>query len=63
MPYRPLAPDLILTGGTIYTMDALDRVATALAIKDGRIVGVGFDDEMRSLAGLGTLEESLDGRS
>ena len=30
MPYRPLAPDLILTGGTVHTMDALDRVATAL---------------------------------
>jgi predicted amidohydrolase YtcJ len=62
VPYRPLAPDLILTGGTVHTMDALDRVATALAIKDGRIVGVGFDDEMRSLAGLGTLEESLEGK-
>ena len=62
MPYRPLAPDLILTGGTAHSMDALDRVATALAIKDGRIVGVGLDDEMRSLAGLGTIEEPLDGK-
>lgn len=62
MPYRPIAPDLILTGGTVHTMDALDRVATALAIKDGRIVGVGLDEEMRALAGLGTIEESLDGK-
>jgi predicted amidohydrolase YtcJ len=62
MPYRPLAPDLILTGGTIHTIDAHDRIATAIAIKDGRIVGVGLDDEMRSLAGLGTIEESLDGK-
>src|SRR6188472_1445151 len=63
MPYRTLAPDLVLTGGSIHTMDAHDRVATAVAIKDGRIVGVGLDDEMRSLAGLGTLEESLDGKT
>jgi predicted amidohydrolase YtcJ len=63
MPYRTLAPDLVLTGGSIHTMDAHDRVATAIAIKDGRIVGVGLDDEMRSLAGLGTIEESLDGKT
>ena len=62
MPYRTIAPDLILTGGVIHTIDAHDRVATAVAIKDGRIVGVGLDDEMRSLAGMGTIEESLDGK-
>ncbi len=62
MPYRTLAPDTILTGGTIHTIDAHDRTATALAIKDGRIVGVGLDDEIRSLAGMGTTEESLDGK-
>ncbi len=62
MPYRPLAPDLLLTGGTVHTMDAHDRTATAVAVKDGRIVGVGLDDELRSLAGLGTIEEPLDGR-
>ncbi len=63
MPYRPLAPDLILTGGGVHTMDAYQRTATAVAIKDGRFVGVGLDDEMRSLAGLGTIEEPLDGRT
>jgi predicted amidohydrolase YtcJ len=62
MPYRTLAPDLILTGGTIHTVDAHNRTATALAVKDGRIVGVGHDDEMRALAGMGTTEESLDGK-
>lgn len=63
MPYRTLAPDLLLTGGVIHTIDAHNRIATALAIKDGRIIGVGLDTEMRSLAGLGTIEESLDGRT
>lgn len=62
MPHRTLAPDLILTGGTIHTMDAHDRTATALAIKDGRIVGVGLDDEMRGLSGMGTTEEPLTGK-
>lgn len=62
MPYRTLAPDSILTGGVIHTVDAFDRTATAVAIKDGRIVGVGLDDEMRALAGMGTTEESLDGK-
>lgn len=62
MPFRTIAPDLILTGGTVHTVDAHDRTATAVAIKDGLIVGVGLDDEMRSLAGMGTTEESLDGK-
>lgn len=63
MPYRTLAPDLLLTGGKIYTMDAHDRTATAVAIKDGTFVGVGLDEEMRALTGLGTVEEPLDGRT
>ncbi len=63
MPYRPLAPDLVLTGGVVHTIDAHSRVATAIAIKDGRIAGVGLDDEIRSLAGLGTIEEPLDGKT
>lgn len=61
MPYRSLAPDLILFNGHIETMDARDLVATAIAIKDGMIVGVGLDDEMRELAGLGTVVEDLGG--
>lgn len=62
MPYRTIAPDLILTGGVIHTVDAHGRDATAVAIKDGRFVGVGLDDEMRALSGMGTVEEPLDGK-
>ena len=61
MPARPLAPDLVLTNARIHTIDAHDRVATSIAVKDGRIVGVGGDDEMRALAGFGTIEENLGG--
>lgn len=60
MPHRSLAPDLILVNGTIHTVDANDLTATAVAIKDGRFVAVGGDEEVRSLAGFGTITEDLD---
>jgi predicted amidohydrolase YtcJ len=61
MPVRSLAPDLILVNGTIHTINAHDLTVTALAIKDGRFIGVGSDNEMRELAGLGTTVEDLGG--
>jgi predicted amidohydrolase YtcJ len=61
MPVRSLAPDLILTNATVHTVNAHDLTVTAVAIKDGRFVGVGTDDEMRELAGLGTTIEDLGG--
>jgi predicted amidohydrolase YtcJ len=61
MPHRPLAPDLILHNGRVHTMDANDLTATAVAIKDGRFVAVGLDDEVRALAGFGTTTEDLRG--
>ena len=39
MPSRSLAPDLILTGGTVHTIDQNGAKFDALAIKDGRFVG------------------------
>lgn len=62
MAHRALAPDLLLTGGTVYTMDAQSTIESAVAIKDCRIVGAGSVDEMRSLAGNRTIEEPLDGK-
>jgi predicted amidohydrolase YtcJ len=59
MPHRSLAPDLVLVNGHIHTVDANDLTATAVAIKDGRFVAVGGDDEVRSLAGFGTITEDL----
>jgi predicted amidohydrolase YtcJ len=58
---RSLAPDLILLNGTVHTMDADDLTATAVAIKDGRFVAVGLDEEVRALAGFGTAIEDLGG--
>jgi predicted amidohydrolase YtcJ len=63
MPYRSHAPDLILTGGIVHTMNAYDQTVTALAIKDGRISGYGADDEMLALRGMGTVHQDLAGRT
>ena len=57
-----LAPDLVLTGGRVLTMDARNSVAEAVAIRDGRIVAVGADDDVLRLAGGGTEVIDLDGR-
>jgi predicted amidohydrolase YtcJ len=55
------APDLILTGGRVRTLDPQRPSATALAIADGTIVAVGADDEVRALAGAGTHTIDLGG--
>jgi predicted amidohydrolase YtcJ len=48
------APDLILTGAPVYTMDAVRSWQEAVAITDGVITAVGFRDDITSLAGPGT---------
>jgi predicted amidohydrolase YtcJ len=57
-----LAPDLVLTGGRVLTMDPRNSEAQALAMRDGRIVAVGADDDVLRLAGDGTEVIDLDGR-
>jgi predicted amidohydrolase YtcJ len=61
MPVRSLAPDLILVNGVVHTVDANGLTASAVAVKDGRFVGIGSDDEMRGLAGFGTTIQNLEG--
>ena len=43
--------DLVLTGGRVATMDAARRWASALAVRDGRIVAVGSDTAVRLAIG------------
>jgi predicted amidohydrolase YtcJ len=57
------APDLLLVGGKILTMDAAATVAEALAVRDGRILAVGTDAALRPLAGPKTRIIDLAGRS
>ncbi len=59
----PAGADLVLVHGHILTVDARDSVAEALAVKDGRIVRIGTDREVRSLAGPATTVIDLQGRT
>jgi predicted amidohydrolase YtcJ len=58
----PDAPDLILVGGTVITVDADVPDGEGVAVKDGRILAVGTADEIRALASRGTEVVELDGR-
>ena len=47
-------PDIIFHNGQITTLDRANPVASAVAIKDGRFVAVGSDQDIMALAGTGT---------
>ena len=55
--------DLVLLGGRIATMDAARRWATALAARDGRLVTVGPDADVRTHIGPRTRVIELRGRT
>ncbi len=55
------APDLILVGGRVYTLDAARPWAEALAVRGDRIVGLGTSAEMRKAAGSSTRVIDLKG--
>ncbi|NNE39205.1 MAG: amidohydrolase family protein, partial [Gammaproteobacteria bacterium] len=57
------APDFILRDGKIITVDDRFSMAEAIAVSGERIVGVGSNDEMDSLAGPDTRIIDLEGRS
>lgn len=56
------AADLIITGARIYTVDAARTWAEAIAIRGGRIVGIGLARDVEPLAGAGTKRWHLPGR-
>jgi len=62
-PATPAAADLILTNGKIITVDVRDSVAKAIAIRDGKIVAVGTDEEIRKLASKNARIIDLHGRT
>src|SRR5262249_60164753 len=62
MPAQPSAPDLILCGGRTTTLDRSQPQANAVAIKDGRFVAVGRDEDVRALAEGETRVIDLQGR-
>ncbi len=54
--------DLVLLGGKLVTVDAARPTAEGLAARDGRIVAVGSDEEIRDFVGPGTRVIELQGK-
>ncbi len=54
-------PELILTGGVIYPLDASDDPVPALAIRGDLVLALGNDDEILQLAGRYTQQMNLQG--
>jgi predicted amidohydrolase YtcJ len=59
----PNPADLLLTGGSVHTVDDAGTVAEAMAVKDGRIVAVGSADDLAGFAGSETRVVDLEGRT
>jgi predicted amidohydrolase YtcJ len=57
------APDLILSNGKIITVDDRFSIAQAVAIRGGRILSVGANQEIARLAGPNTRRIDLEGRA
>src|ERR1700722_5031736 len=55
--------DLVLLHGKILTVDAKDSIAQALAVSQGKILAVGSDQQILSLAGPKTERIDLHGRT
>lgn len=55
--------DMVLTGGSVYTVDAVRRTTAAVAVRDGRILAVGPADEVERLVGPRTRRIDLRGRT
>lgn len=57
-----LAADMVLLNGVIITLDQKNSVVQALAIKNGRIVAVGANGEIKETIGERTVVIDLEGR-
>lgn len=63
MPSKGLYADLIFLGGTVVTMDAVNSVAEAVAVRRDEIVAVGSVEDVLVLAGPDTRTVHLGGRT
>lgn len=55
--------DLILFNGKIVTVDSNDTIVEAIAIRDGKIIGVGSCADVKSLIGPETKSIDLEGKT
>ncbi len=60
---RPPAPDLVLFNGKVITVDREFSIHEAVAIIGDRIMAVGNDDQMKTVAGPATRMVDLNGRT
>ena len=60
---RPPEPALVLFNGKIITVDRAFSIHTAVAIIGDRILAVGNDDQMKTVAGAATRMINLEGRA
>ncbi len=61
--HAALQPELILFHGRVLTVDSQDSIAQALAIRDGKIIAIGTDQDILRLAGAATRRIDLRGRT
>jgi len=61
-PEPPVAADLVLVGGKIWTVDAEKPQAEAVAVWRDRVISVGSDADVRALIGQKTRIIKLDGK-
>ncbi|MCY3557716.1 MAG: amidohydrolase [Chloroflexi bacterium] len=55
--------ELLFTGGRVLTMDGLERVASAVAVRDGKIIAVGDSGEVRQSVSPDATRIDLRGRA
>jgi predicted amidohydrolase YtcJ len=58
-----LGPDLILRNGNMICMDPGNTTAEAVAVKDKKIIAIGSNKDLESLAGKNTEVIDLSGRT
>ena len=59
----PTPADLVLLNGNVITVDAEDRIAQAVAVRDGKILSVGSTEEIEAYSGAETERIDLNGRT
>ena len=62
LPAQRTAPDMILTGGRVFTADSARPWAEAIAIRGDRIMAVGTTADIEAMSGRGTRRIALGGR-
>ena len=60
---KGLFADFVINNGTIITVDNEDTMAEAVAVRDGIIVNVGTDKDMKPLVGENTKVMNLNGKT